>query len=676
MKRIKIINLLLLSNLFIAPVLMLNSCGTKIEYETNNYLNRCFITAVQSGKTRNVVIPSEYDGKEVYGIGNDAFRGDDKLVNLTLPNTIKEIFGFRECYNLKNIYYNGTIEDWLKIKFNYNPLEYAENLYFLDENGKVRKNGNRYSLVTEIVVPESVKEIGDYAFFCYEKINKIEIPEGVTSIGTSAFYSCNKVEKLVIPNSMYEISFKAFEKCDSLKSISIPFVGGNTTANKLYNKHFGYIFGANDASSQDKKLPQQLEEVIITDSNKIYRDAFKDCLNIKDIYISKFVKIIEHEAFDRYASPNIYCETNSLPLLWEPGWCGSSATVNFGVTKTSIVTTIGELTYSINNEEAAVLNSINKEASLINVPSYIVFENKEYPVTVIAGNAFKKHTKLIDVTLPNTLKLIGNSAFESCIKLTSITIPDNVNKIGSSAFLKCKKLSAIVLPKGLENIEFSTFEDCVLLESVAIPNSVISIGNNAFKGCSVLEEIVIPEGTDTLGDEVFINCIELKKVSLPNTIRSVGNRIFKNCQKLLFNEFNSGLYIGNNDNPYLILVKAKNTDVTSCIINESTKIVLDYAYFNCKLLNQLVISKSVEVIKECAFGNCVSLRSVVIPATIKKIEFGVFLGAGTVEENVYLFCEVEKQPADWIIYSGSHYHAFWSNEWKYVDGVPTIVYGE
>lgn len=48
--------------------------------------------------------------------------------------------------------------------------------------------------LTEIVIPEKVTTIGDYAFSCCMQLKSVTIPAGVTSIGDSAFDSCNALK--------------------------------------------------------------------------------------------------------------------------------------------------------------------------------------------------------------------------------------------------------------------------------------------------------------------------------------------------------------------------------------------------------------------------------------------------------------------------------------------------
>lgn len=74
----------------------------------------------------------------------------------------------------------------------------------------------------EVVLPKSLKEIGDYAFYDCKNLVSVNIPAGVTSIGNGAFHGCTSLTSITIPNSVTSIGDIAFFECRSLTSITIP----------------------------------------------------------------------------------------------------------------------------------------------------------------------------------------------------------------------------------------------------------------------------------------------------------------------------------------------------------------------------------------------------------------------------------------------------------------------
>ncbi len=93
-----------------------------------------------------------------------------------------------------DIYYEGTLEDWMNITFDTflsNPLEYCENLHLKDDSGE-------YYLLTVLVVPKSITKIKEYAFTGCSSIEKIILHGGVDCVEHYAFNDCRNLKSIVI----------------------------------------------------------------------------------------------------------------------------------------------------------------------------------------------------------------------------------------------------------------------------------------------------------------------------------------------------------------------------------------------------------------------------------------------------------------------------------------------
>ena len=74
----------------------------------------------------------------------------------------------------------------------------------------------------DVVIPDTVTVVGEWAFSYYGSLTGITIPNSVISIGDNAFYWCSNLTSVTIPNSVTTIGDSAFFNCDSLTSVSIP----------------------------------------------------------------------------------------------------------------------------------------------------------------------------------------------------------------------------------------------------------------------------------------------------------------------------------------------------------------------------------------------------------------------------------------------------------------------
>ncbi len=148
-------------------------------------------------------------------IGEMSFSHCKALCKVTLADSIIEIGAdaFEYCDNITRVNVN-SIEKWLTTVFessDSNPIKHSNSFYVND------------IMVTDLVIPNTVKEIPNYAFYDCNSLERITIPSSVIGIGEHAFYNCNKVENIVIPVNTEIIDAYAFMDCSSLKTVTIPY---------------------------------------------------------------------------------------------------------------------------------------------------------------------------------------------------------------------------------------------------------------------------------------------------------------------------------------------------------------------------------------------------------------------------------------------------------------------
>ena len=321
----------------------------------------------------------------VTSVGKDAFVDYHSLTSITIPNSVRKIEegAFENFSSLEKV--NITdIANWCTIEFaGTNPLYFAGDLYL---------NGN---LVTELVIPNSVTNIEERAFYRCSSLTNVTIPDSTKSIGEYAFWNCENLTGVTIGNGVTSIDKDAFSGCKNLKTITL----GNSVTS-------------------------------------IGEDAFNGCENLKTITLGNSVKAIGGSAFSG---------CSSLTSIIIPDNVTSISDLSFYECKNLTSVTIGNGVTSIGKN---AFNSCNKLTS-------IIIPNK---VTSIGEGAFQWCSGLTKVTLGNGVTSIGKNAFNSCNKLTSIIIPNKVTSIGEGAFQGCSSLTKVSFGNNITSIGDSVFD--------------------------------------------------------------------------------------------------------------------------------------------------------------------------------------------------------------------------
>ena len=135
------------------------------------------------------------------------------------------------------------------------------------------------------------------------------------------------------------------------------------------------------------------------------------------------------------------------------------------------------------------------------------------------------------------------------------------------------------------------------------------------------------------------------------------------------------MYLGNTNNPYVALIKAKNKSITSVSINEKTKVIYDDAFSDCRKLTSMTIPDSVTSIGIGVFSECISLASITVSEGNKKYHSDGNCIIETESKALIAGCNNSVIPDDGSVTSIGSEAFYWCNSLTSVtipDGVTSV----
>ncbi|HCG35547.1 MAG TPA: hypothetical protein DER23_04295 [Clostridiales bacterium] len=475
---------------------------------------------------------------------------------------------------------------------------------------------------SKIIIPDSVTTIGSLAFACasivkldedapdtgYDRykanggLDSVVIPNSVKELGEKAFMECGSLVNIVLPHSITAIYDRTFDACYSLKSIVIPDTVrslGDYAFRKCYN----------------------LTSVTLSSSiDTIGRETFRYCEVLESLVIPEGVRSIGEQAF---VDCTLLMKITFPKSLIEVGKDAFNKTCKWRYNQKEGLVYAGNVVIGFNHKTKIEKNDRDIDVEVDIIPDKLTVDIKEGTVG-IGGSAFEGLEQITSATIPSSVKYIGNRAFANCTGITTVALPENIN-IAESAFINCSSLenitipesttglgkfafdgtawydkqpkglvfigkflyaytpeddvTDIVLPDGLTTFPGYLFNGKKNITSIVIPDSVTSIPANAFFNCSSLKSVKTGNGVQVIEDSAFGNCTSLKEITIGTGVKTIGTSSFSECR-----------------------------NVETLVLPEGIVTISDRAFFGCARL-AINIPASVTELGEGVFENCIYIEN-------------------------------------------------------------------
>lgn len=459
----------------------------------------------------------------------ELFYGCNSLTSISLPSTLKTLGSANSGSDIftntiiSDIYFNGTLSDWLTIVFSKNlPMRQPCNLYLQGEK------------LTNLVIPDDVTAVPDYAFQ-YVNLQSVTLSYRVGSIGTNAFYG-SSVASVRMYDSVTSVGTNAFANCGSLRKVF--FVGDSSKWSSI-----AWNTGNDNLIDADRSFVTTLDG---------------------DIH-SVTVGAVEHGTVtvsDAYCMPGDVITVTAQPA---PGYKLGGILVNGAQISGNSFIAEADTDYVVTAEFTFYKTVTDSGACGSNL-TWTLYEDGELNISGSGemGNTYwwqgdapwySYRSQITSVTIDEGVTSVGRCAFYGCINATSVTLPSSLERIEESAFRNCSSLTSIALPVSLRYVGYYSFYNCPL-ESVCYAGGVadwlgIEFSHSGdgygyglpqaatselyFNGVLV-DDLVIPNGMTSVPRYAFFGYRGLKSIVFPASVTSIGAYAFS-ASNLTYAEF-------------------------------------------------------------------------------------------------------------------------------------------
>lgn len=455
----------------------------------------------------------------------------------------------------------GAMDD-LDIAVNHGQANYHDALSSFDkvviEEG-ITRIGSRafkdYDRIQSITLPESLTEIGAYAFY-NTGLTTVKLPKNVSTIGAFAFSHCPKLTTfqlapenktftadgaqlslrdpaltlfgpdLDVPYSAGMCGTSAWYTCDG-KTLQINGTGAVTQApwtayvtpwqaNEIQKIEIGAgITEIGDEVFSKHYKCGQIHFAENSELQKIGRQSFAENHVLTELNLPETVKQIGSGAFLRCQALEKVNQPKALMACAEDAFWGTkfagfsvSAAPDPNNTDWMFASNVTSFTLPAGNTDYIVKDGVlfSKDGKTL----------VRYPI----GRTEHRYV------VPTGTTKIAERAFEGAGELYWVDLPDGLTQIDAHAFYNCGKLSAIYLPDTIQTVGQGAFKQCTSMTLLKLSHNLEQLPTELCADCDSLTSVVIPEGVQSVAPHTFARCKNLKRISFPRSLKEITGSVF------------------------------------------------------------------------------------------------------------------------------------------------------
>ena len=515
-------------------------------------------------------------------------------------------------------YYSENDDIHFEVNEVYSPFASCNELEYLQISEGVKVIGdNAFSGctgLTEVIIPDSVFRIDQYAFRSCISVKSLHIGSGVKVIGDYAFHNMDALTELTVPGNVRDIGMYAFAEMDNLEKVVL-----EDGVDRIDRCTFLSCF--------------KLKELRLSATlHTVSESAFRNCYELVNLKIPANVFSIESLAFDNINGLKKVTFEGNAPILAEDSFEGG--TIEFSYPKGN--ETWDALVGTNAGTYARIRWSSYQPETIPDDVVYLL--DTAFSEKVYEGTYYEFELWSDGILYINGKGLSGSYDGFHKDRVKKIVIEEGIHGFDLLARFDCENLEEIILPDSMNNLRFGLFSSCSRLKKITFLGDAPSFDELALPSKDI--EFCYPEGDESWdllvgsnvnqGSRIIWTAYEREEPDVPGEPEEpelsthgtlMGGK--ENIKWVLYEDglmeiSGTGRFDHSNWGSVSELIK-------KVVIREGITHVGFSAFVDCVNMTEIVLPNTLRGIDDMAFRNCPKLQRVNIPAGVINLEPTAFL---------------------------------------------------
>ncbi len=484
-----------------------------------------------------------------------------------------------------------------------NGKVYAEDGFVIEDGVLVEYTGTEQT----VTVPDSVTEIASSAFGRNDTMTELKLGKNVLTIAEEALRYCSALTAITVDkgNAWYfDIDGVLFYREGSVTEVTLVCMPQSSPITDYVMPEDRYITAIGEYAFYNCN---NLVSVQVAAGVTIIRsEAFYNCRNLKDVDMGPDVQALESYIFEGCkAMEHLRLSASLVDVRIDGRFLSAASVKTLTVPRSASYIPEQFLTHS-------TLTAFEVEEGN---PAYTSVDGVLFTADGTVLLSYPKGKEGASYAIPEGTVELGKDAFYHVGQLTQLTMPDSLEILGDSALEGTKGLQELTLGKNITTLEYdSIYGSGITSLTLSEKLTEDTVNGNCIYGCNQLTTLHVPAGAAYIPDNMA------KHGSLTAIEVEEGNSRYFSA--------NGVLYEVDEEGSVLLHTYPKKREDASYTVLDNTKIIGREAFYLVKQLEQLILPDSLEILRDSALEQTTGLRELVLPKNVTTLEYDSLYGSG------------------------------------------------